>query len=159
MGPLPAVSGNKYILVMVDAFSNLLALAPIPDKTAETVASAFLSSWIQTHGMPQTLNSDQGKEFVNQLFQTLCKELEIEHVLSSVMHPQSNGKAERQVRAVVVYLRKYLDSQKGDNLWERLLPASQFSHNSCTHATKGKSPFILAFGRRPNLPLLSLIHI
>ena len=157
MGPLPAVAGNKYILVMVDAFSALISLAPIPDKTAESVSIALLTNWIQLHGVPKTMNSDQGKEFVNDLFKKLCTDLKIDHKLSSVMHPQSNGRAERQVRQVIVFLRKYLDSQRNDNDWERLLPALQFAYNSGTHSTKGYSPFMIAFNRRPNLPSSLLV--
>ena len=77
MGPLPSQGGNKYILVMIDAFSSLVSLAAIPDKTAETVSTAFLSAWVQNHGVPVTINSDQGKEFVNDLFRALCKDLDI----------------------------------------------------------------------------------
>jgi len=138
MGPLPANSGNKYILVMIDAFSNLLGLAAIPDKTAETVCQAFIDQWVKVHGCPITINSDQGKEFVNHVFQFMCK--------------QSNGRAERQVRQVVAYLRKYLETGENENNWEALLSPLQFAHNSSKHSTKGFSPFMIAFNRKPILP-------
>ena len=151
MGPLPAVSGNKYILVMVDAFSNLIGLEAIPDKTAETVAMAFLTGWIKLHGCPEHLNSDQGSEFTNRMFKHLCQKLNIQHRFSSVMHPQSNGRAERIVREVITYLRKYLEEGKNENQWEEIIPSLQFAYNSSLHLGKRYSPYMIAFNRRPQL--------
>ena len=152
MGPLPALQGNKYILVMVDAFSSLIALEAIPEKTADTVAQAFLNGWIKNHGCPMGLNSDQGSEFSNQMFSKLCNTLQIKHLFSSVMHPQSNGKAERQVRNVIEYLRKFLETGENENKWESLLAPMQFAYNSSVHTDKTLSPYLIAFTRRPKLP-------
>ena len=67
------------------------------------------------------------------------------------MHPQSNGRAERQVREVITYLRKYLTEGTNENKWESLLPALQFAYNSSMHSSKGYSPYMIAFTRRPRV--------
>jgi len=151
LGPLPLDLGNKYLLVCSDAFSSLIELVPIPNKSASTVANAFLTAWIGHHGCPYQINSDQGKEFMNSMFSTLCKTLCIDQVFSAVQHPQSNGQVERQMRVIIAYLRKYL-SHNHPNDWIRLLPMLQFSYNSSCHSTKTLSPFMLAFCRKPILP-------
>ena len=46
-GPLrTSTAGNKYILVMTDAFSKYAEMASILDKSATSVARAFLERWI-----------------------------------------------------------------------------------------------------------------
>ena len=56
-GPLKtrSASGQKYIMVMTDAFSKYTELAAIPDKTAVSFARAFFKHWICRHGVPQLI--------------------------------------------------------------------------------------------------------
>ena len=38
--------GNKYVMVMTDAFTKYAELVAIADKTAVTIAAMFLERWI-----------------------------------------------------------------------------------------------------------------
>jgi transposase InsO family protein len=151
MGPWPTCkrTGNKYLLVINEAYSKLVQLCPIPDKTADTVVSAILDNWISQHGCCETLLSDKGKEFANSLMQKLCDKLQIQHVTSSTAHPRSNGLAENHNRTILAYLRKYLE---GSNDWVSQLPALQLAYNSAPHSTTGYTPFFLAYNRHPVMP-------
>jgi transposase InsO family protein len=40
---------------------------------------------------PTIIQSDNGSEFINRLVEDLFDELGIEHILSSVGHPRTNG--------------------------------------------------------------------
>ena len=65
VGPLPETPrGNKYIITVTDYFSKWPEAAPLQDKTAVGVAN-FLFSLFCRHGWPETIISDQGREFVN----------------------------------------------------------------------------------------------
>ncbi|ROT77966.1 hypothetical protein C7M84_003340 [Penaeus vannamei] len=57
-GFTPTENRNRYLLVMIDSFSRYTELAPIPDKSAQTVARAFLSHVICRHGAPEQLMCD-----------------------------------------------------------------------------------------------------
>nr|XP_045605968.1 uncharacterized protein LOC123763064 [Procambarus clarkii] len=48
--------GNKHLLVMVDNFSRYCELVPIPNKTAETIASAFHDHIICSNGLAERTN-------------------------------------------------------------------------------------------------------
>jgi hypothetical protein len=149
LGWLPNDRGFRYLLVMQDAFSKWTELVPLENKTADHTASQVFEHWINRHGCMETLVSDQGKEFANQVMATLCSKLHIAHQTTSAMHPQANGLVERTNRTVLTYLRKFLD---GSNNWVELLPALQFSLNTAVHASSGQTPFLLVHGRAPRVP-------
>ena len=149
MGPLPTDQGMKYAMIMIDAFSKLIQVSAIPDKTMNSVSLALFNDWITLHGVCKTIVSDQGKEFHNSLFKSLGEKLKIQHNFSSVAHPMSNGQAERSVRNCVHYFRKYLN---GSNHWVTLLPSLRMALNTSIHSSSKHTPFFAAFAREPSLP-------
>jgi len=49
------------------------------------------------NGIPTTIVSDNGRQFVSREFQQFCEANGIRHATSSAYHPRSNGEAERDV--------------------------------------------------------------
>ena len=145
-GPWPLDGGNRYVLVIIDAYSKWVELCPLPDKSAESAALGFYNAWICRYGQIEKLVSDQGKEFCNKVMKEICSLLQISHQTTSAYHPQANGQAERMVREVLRYVRKHLE---GRNDWARLLAPLMSAHNTATHSSLGRTPFIMMFGRRP----------
>lgn len=149
LGPLPASkNGNKYLLVMSDAFSSYMEVCPLKDKTADNVCTGLLNSWISNHTIPGRINSDLGAEFTANVFKELCNKLGIKQYFSSTMHPMSNGQVERLNRSILDYIRKFVAENQQ---WEELLPAIKFAMNTAPHSTKRYSPFQIVYGRRPTL--------
>ena len=73
LGPLSMTqSGNKYILVRIDAFTHYCELIPLPNKSAQEVARVFKERIIDRHGSPRVLITDNGTEFNNTLMEQLC---------------------------------------------------------------------------------------
>ena len=109
LGPLKQSNFCSYVLILVDGYSKLVELVPIPDRKAATVAQAILDHWILQHGVFSRFHSDLGVEYSADCMKELMNSLGAHHTFSSVMHPASNGVSERTVRNTLHYLRKYLN--------------------------------------------------
>lgn len=91
IGPLPkSRNGNLYICGLTDYFSKWPVAEAIPSKSAAEVASVMIRA-ICTYGCFETLITDQGREFVNNLNDIICERLNIDHRIASAYHPQTNG--------------------------------------------------------------------
>lgn len=114
LGPLPETPrGNKYILTATDHFSNWVEIVPISDLTAATSARVLLNGVIRRYGCPDTILSDQGRNYESKIFQELCQLLEFKK-RTTPRHPQCNGKTERFKRTLLKMIKTYIDSNDWD---------------------------------------------
>lgn len=67
VGPLTKTKkGNRYILTMTCYFSKWVEAVALLDKSAQCVAQAIFKVYCR-HGAPQSIITDQGREFINQV--------------------------------------------------------------------------------------------
>ncbi|KRY32999.1 Pro-Pol polyprotein [Trichinella spiralis] len=66
-------SGNRYILVVCDYFSKWPDAFPLPDAEAVTVATALVNGIFYRYGAPETLHSDQGRNFDADVIAEVCR--------------------------------------------------------------------------------------
>ena len=145
VGPLPITSNNnKYILTIVDHYSNWLEAIPTRETDAIEVL-AHLIQYVSRHGTPEIILSDRGQVFVSQLIQQFIEVIEAEGRLSSPYHPEANGKCERMNRVLKEVLRKQLGEEQE---WDLLLPWVTMSYNSTVNSTTGYSPYYILHGRK-----------
>ena len=148
IGPLPnTIEGYKYILVTVDLFTKVCKLAPLRNKTAETVAQTFLNYWVCQFGAPLRIYSDQGKEFTNQIWQKMCQEFNISFETRTPYNPRSNP-VERYNRIVGNLLRV---SNTGES-WSSKLPLINLMLLTTVNTATGFTPARLLYGKELNLP-------
>jgi hypothetical protein len=81
--------GHKYILTCQDNLSKYLVAIPMFSQTAE-VALNFMRYVILQYGIPSSIVTNQGTQFVGDLFKSLCKLLKIHKLNTSAYHPESN---------------------------------------------------------------------
>ena len=73
MGPLPESDrGNKYIMDMVDQFSNWVEIQLLPEISAETMAQMAIDHFFSRFGYALQIHTDQGKNFDGNLFKAMC---------------------------------------------------------------------------------------
>ncbi len=96
---------GKMHLVLVDSFSGWFELDHLPDMRSVTVI-AKLKRHFAVHGTPQTLLTDNARQFVCSDFSDFARAWDFEHIRSSPRYPQSNGLAERAVRSAKHLLEK-----------------------------------------------------
>ncbi|XP_058012440.1 uncharacterized protein K02A2.6-like, partial [Ahaetulla prasina] len=89
---------GQTFLIVVDAYSKWLEIILMRSMTAEAVISVLRHLFV-THGLPDTLVSDNGPQFTATQFEGYLAEEGIRHALSAPFHPASNGLAERFVRS------------------------------------------------------------
>jgi transposase InsO family protein len=155
-GPLKSKSETKkkYIMVMTDAFSKLVALAVLPQKTPHHTARALMDKWITYYGVPGTIVSDNGKEFANETIAALLKIMGTEHKMTSPYHPQANAQAETFNKEIIRYMSGMVhDAQSTTDNWESFLSQLQLSHNQAVHSSTNQAPFQTLMGFTPPNPM------
>jgi transposase InsO family protein len=87
---------NCYILVVIDCFTRFVELYPVSDASALPCARALLSH-VCRYGIPITIRSDRGTQFVSGIIQQLLILLQLEHELglaySNVRSPMPSWSA------------------------------------------------------------------
>ena len=71
VGLLPPSKGYSYLLTCIDRFTRWPEAIPIHNITAETVAEAFVTSWVAHFGVPSTVTTDRGSQFESALWERL----------------------------------------------------------------------------------------
>jgi hypothetical protein len=155
VGPLTETKkGNKYILTFQDDLSKLVSAVPIPQQNAETVAREFVLNIILKMGTPKEILTDQGANFLSDLFKNTCKLLRIKKLQTTAFRPESNGGLERSHRVLAEYLRHYVSEDQTD--WDEWLPYAMYVYNTTVHSATGYMPFELVYGYHSKLP--SVFH-
>ena len=93
--------GYKYVLNAVDQYSKWLASQPLKDKTSQSVANAFAKIVASLPSLPDTVISDNGREFIGEPFVQSLELLNIRHIFTTPYSPQSNGLVERVNRTLM----------------------------------------------------------
>ena len=151
-GPLPETPrGFKYILCLIDTFSKWVETVPLSQIDAKTVAESMVTSVVLRHGVPETIHSDQGRQFESELFGHVCSMLGASKSRTSPFHPSGNGGVERFNRTMGDMLAAFCSDSQND--WDRLLPYVTWAYNSAVHSSTGMSPFRVLHGLEPRLPV------
>lgn len=151
VGPMPETErGNRYILTFQDDLSKYVIAVPISHQDAETVAKGFVTHVVLKYGTPHTVLTDQGTNFLSDVFKNTCKLLKIKKIQSTAFHPETNGGLERSHRVLAEYLRHYIREDQSD--WDDWVPFAMFTYNTTEHTATGYTPFELVFGRKSILP-------
>ena len=151
VGPMSkAITSTPYLLTMMDRLSRYVVVAFLPDKKAETVATAFLQHWIQSvGGVPETVIMDQGREFVSRTTRGLMRDLGCEVKWTQPENHQSNP-VERFHRTLWNMARSI--RTEGVNSWSSAVRTAVGIYNQQVHTATGVPPNRLFLGRDLHLP-------
>lgn len=150
---LPESNGFNAILVVVDRLSKERHYIPCTDKdngtSAENTAQLLLENVWKYHGLPTSIVSDRGSQFVSLLWRTLCKTLGIVAKLSTSFHPETDGQSEIANQEMERYIRTFCNYGQDD--WNTILPMAEFAANNMTSATTKMTPFFATRGYHPRM--------
>ncbi|XP_055910426.1 uncharacterized protein K02A2.6-like [Eupeodes corollae] len=88
---------SKIFFILVDSYSKWLEVKLV-STTSTSCAITSLRSIFATHGLPDSIVSDNETAFTSEVFSQLWRSNLISHILSAPFHPSTNGQAERMVR-------------------------------------------------------------
>ena len=143
----PSSQGNKYRLTVICMLSGWTWCIPILDKTAPIVVGAYLKHIHHVFGPSRKILSDNGTEFNNKLFETVTKELGVEHkIYSPPYRPQSNGRIEGFHAFLKTCLAKHVSSNVE---WDEVCTLATAAYNFLPNEHSRESPFFIMFGRDP----------
>ena len=148
VGPLPLSNGYTYILTMIDRFSRWPEVAAVKNIEATTVAEALVETWISRFGVPDTITTDQGSQFVSKLYQHLTRLLGSDRIKTSSYNPRANGMIERFHRQFKASLR----CLEADRNWYEHLPLLLLWFRSTHKEDIQASPAEMVYGQTLTLP-------
>jgi transposase InsO family protein len=150
-GPYPETKkGNRYLLTFIDHFSRYPEAIPIPKQDAATVARALVTEIFSRLGCPHTLSSDRGTNFMSELFQEMCKLLNVKRLKSTAFNPQMQGKVEKFHLGLNQTMSHYVNKYGSD--WDEFVNYALMAHRAIPHSITKHSPFYLLHGRQMRLP-------
>ena len=92
---LPVVVGKDAILVVYDRLSKITHFVTTTEGTlAEGLVRLFRDNVWKLHGLPESVVSDRGPQFVAELMKELNWMLGIKMKLLTAFHPQTDGQME-----------------------------------------------------------------
>ena len=133
-------NGKQYG-VYGDRFSGWVS---IYNKQKSSITS-FIRDMCTHHGIPETLSTDGGPEYMSGEFQQMLKDLQIEHRVSSAYFPHSNCRAEIAVKSMKRLMNSNI-SQFGDIDNDNMLRAL-LQHRNTPDRDTGLSPAQVILGR------------
>ena len=152
VGPMSSATKqeNIYSLVLVDHFTRYAQAIPLPDRQAQTVASAIFTHWIAMHGVMKVLYSGQPQEIESEIIGELYALLHVKKSRSSPFHPEGNSICERLNGTLLSILKPYMANNSDD--LDTLIPSVLLAYNSTKHSSTGFTPAYLTFERDLRLP-------
>lgn len=151
VGPLNQTENfNKFLLIFQNDLTKYSIAIPIFNKDANTVAHAFTTKIICQFGIPETSLTDQGSNFLSEVFKETCKFLKIKQIYCTSYHPQSNSSLERSLRILAEYPRNFIN--KDMNNWDEFIPYAMFTYNTTPHTSTHFTPFELLFEHKASIP-------
>ena len=107
VGPLPKTkSGNEYLFTIMCAPTRFPEAIPLRNIKTKTIMKALVKFFTFV-GLPKSVQSNQGSNFISDVFQQVMHELEIKQYRSSAYHPESQGALEKFHQTLKNMIRSY----------------------------------------------------
>ena len=114
VGLPPTSQRHDSIWVIVDRLTKSAHFLPVHTTyTAKKYAELYLNHIVSLHGVPRTIISDRGVQFVARFWEQLHASLGTKLICSSTYHPQTDSQTERvnqiledMLRACVIHYDK-----------------------------------------------------
>lgn len=143
--------GYRYILVAVESFSCWPVAVPTKTQKSIEVAQNLIDHVFSVYGAPNSIKTDQGRQFEAQLLNDVMKLYGIERSHTTPFHPQANGKVEVFIRTLKEHLRMLVQTNQKD--WPKHLSLICQVYRALPVSSTSYSPYEILFGFPMRLPI------
>jgi hypothetical protein len=117
---------HDSIWVIVDRLTKTVHFLPMHTSyNAKKYAEIYLDQIVRLHGVPKTIISDHGAQFIARFWEQLQHSLGTKLIRSSAYHPQTDGQIERINQILEDMLRACVIQY--DKNWDKCLSLAEFS--------------------------------
>jgi hypothetical protein len=110
----PSSKGHKFVLLATDYFTKWVEAIPLKKVTSENMVEFVKEHIIYRFGIPQTITTNQGAQFVSLEFREFAESMGIKLLNSSPYYAQANGRAEASKKIMIKLIkRRSTRSQRG----------------------------------------------
>lgn len=136
------------VVIFVDRLGKRPITIPVRDTiTAKGLAPLFLEHVVRHVGVPETIVSDRGPQFISDFWNEFCKRIGTKLKLSTANHPQTDGQTEIVNQYFDQRLRPYVNYYQND--WDDWVAIVDYQQAALWHETTGQSPFLTEKGYEP----------
>ncbi|MCP3663897.1 MAG: transposase family protein [Gammaproteobacteria bacterium] len=100
--------------------------------------------------------TDQGTNYMSELFKVVCDMFQIKHSRTSPYHPQTDGVSERFGRTLIGAISHFVNEGMTD--WDDKLPIIMFALRNTNHSATNEIPYFAMFGRDARMPNIAHLH-
>jgi transposase InsO family protein len=141
LGPLPS---GHYVLVVIDYYSRYYEIDIIKDISSEKIVDC-LETMFARNGLPKTIKSDNGPQFVSKYVEQYLKDINVKHSKTIPLHPAANGEVERQNRSLMKRIRI---AQAESSNWKTEVRKYLVAYRTKPRTVIGIAPSELMFNRK-----------
>jgi hypothetical protein len=143
---------HDSIWVIVDRLTKVAHFLLVhTTNKAHKYAELYIDRIVCLQGLPRTIISDRGAQFVARFWEQLKESLGTKLVRSSAYHPQTDGQIER-VNQILEDMLRTCAIVYGKN-WDNCLSLAEFAYNNIYQSSLKMAPFEALYGRRCRSPL------
>ena len=142
---------QNSILSVQCSFTKWAEVFAVSNQHATTCGKVLVRNWIGRFGVPDSIHSDNSRNFESKILSERCQLLSVNKTRTSACHPEGNGQVENLHKT----LRSMLKARVEDNpaTWDEHLDLCMMAYRSSVHSSTGHNPFELMFGREMRIPL------
>ena len=121
--------GYDSIWVIIDRLTKSAHFLPVKvNFMAKQYAQLYMDRIVSLHGIPRTIISDRGTQFIARFWEYFHATLGTQLIRSPAYHPQTDGQTKRVNQILEDMLRACVLSY--GKKWDECLPLAEFSYNN-----------------------------
>ena len=142
---------QNSILSVQCSFTKWAEVYAVSNQRATTCGKVLVRNWIGRFGVPDSIHSDNGRNFESKIFPEMCQLLSVNKTRTSACYPEGNGQVENLHKTLRSMLKARLEDSAAT--WDEHLDLYMMAYCSSVHSSTGHNPFELMFGREMRIRL------